>query len=176
VELGEKLRRERKSLKLTLEEVARKAGISKMTLHRIEKGISSPSVAVLGDISQVFRKSIESFIEEEDVDIRISKLKDQFFQEGKDLKSRILCTRGSLKIPKDASLAIYYVEAKEGAEVPMHRNRGFEWVFQICGKCEFYYNKKKYISEPGDVFFYDGRKPHSVKYIGENHFVLISFK
>lgn len=176
MEIGEKIRRERKSMKLTLEELATRVGISKMTLHRIETGKTSPSIAVLGDISQALHKPISSFIEEDHGYIKISRLNKQFIQEGKDLTSRVLSPRGSLKVPKDASIAIYYVEAKDGAEVQTHRNRGFEWVFQISGKCEIYYDKKKYLSGAGDVFFYDGRRPHSAKYYGKNTFILVSFK
>lgn len=42
--IGQAIRSRRKELKLTAEEVARAAGISRVTLHRIEKGESSVTV------------------------------------------------------------------------------------------------------------------------------------
>jgi transcriptional regulator with XRE-family HTH domain len=175
MEIGEKIRHERNLLSMTLEQLAKKVGISKMTLHRIETGKTSPSIATLGDISQVLQKPISSFIDEENGFIRIIRKKEQFTLASNSLRSRILSPRGSINVP-NGSLAINYVEAKGGTELKVHKNKGFEWVFQISGKSVFYYDKKKYISNPGDVFFYDGRRPHAVKYYGKNKFVLISFK
>ena len=155
MEIGEKIRYERNLLKMTLEELAKKVGISKMTLHRIETGKTSPSIATLGDISQVLQKPISSFIDEENGFVRIIRKKWQFTLVSNNLRSRILSPRGSINVP-NGNLAINYVEAKGGTELKVHKN--------------------KYISNPGDVFFYDGRRPHAVKYYGKNKFVLISFK
>ena len=43
-EVGNTVRAQRKALKLTAEEVAQAAGISRVTLHRVEKGESSVTV------------------------------------------------------------------------------------------------------------------------------------
>ena len=45
MELGQRIRNERKMMNMTLEKLAKKVGISKMTLHRIETGKTSPSIA-----------------------------------------------------------------------------------------------------------------------------------
>lgn len=176
MEIGEKIRKERKLVKLTLEDLSRKIKVSKMTLQRIETGKTSPSIAVLGDISQALRKSIDSFITDDSSYIRIIRANEQFLLSSDKLVSKILCSRGSLRVPEGRNIAIYYVEVKDGTELEGHRNRGYEWVFQISGTTEFYYEKKKYISNERDVFFYDGRRPHSAKYQGDNKFILISFK
>jgi transcriptional regulator with XRE-family HTH domain len=175
MKIGEKIRKERNLLKMTLEQLAQKVGISKMTLHRIETGKTSPSIAVLGDISQALQKPISSFIDEDHGFIRIIRKKEQFTLESGNLRSKILSPRGSINV-ENGNFAINYVEAKNGTELKVHKNKGLEWVFQISGKSAFYYDKKKYIANTGDVFFYDGRRPHAVKYYGKNKFVLISFK
>ena len=174
--LGQKIRDERKRLNLTLEDLANKVGISKMTLHRIETGKSSPSIACLGDIAQALNKSLVTFIEEHSGFIKISRKEDQFSVESNKLIARNIFPRGSLSSESLDSMAINYVEAKSGGETETHTNRGLEWVFQISGKSQFYYDNEEYAANPGDVFFYDGRRPHSTKYKGRNRFLLISFK
>jgi len=176
MDIGQKIRDERKRAKMTLEHLAKKVGISKMTLHRIETGKTSPSIAVLGDIAQALQKPITSFIEEENGFMKITRKKNQFSLENANLRTRNILPRGSISPNNLGSISINYVEAKDGMELETHTNKGFEWVFHLSGKTIIHYNNKEYESRPGDVFYYDGRKPHSVKYYGNNKFVLISFK
>jgi len=49
---------------LTLQKMARKLGVSPMTLQRIETGKSSPSLVLLSEIANTLNKSIYSFIKE----------------------------------------------------------------------------------------------------------------
>lgn len=176
MDIGQKVRDERKKMKMTLEHLAKKVGISKMTLHRIETGKTSPSIACLGDIAQALRRPLTSFIDEDRGFIKITRKKDQFSFDNDKLKARNILPRGSISPENLGSIAVNYVEAKDGAGIETHTNKGFEWVFHISGKTILYYDSKKYVSHPGDVFFYDGRRPHSVKYYGKNKFLLISFK
>ena len=176
MDLGQKIRFERKKKKMSLEALSKSACISKMTLQRIETGKTSPSIAVLGDIAQALGTPITSFIEENQRSIRIVKKKDQFAITGDDLFARNIFPRAPLSTLNAESMAINYVEAKSGAVVKTHTNNGFEWVFQISGNSVLIYDGEEYIANEGDVFFYDGRHPHSVKYKGKNKFLLISFK
>ena len=176
MDLGQRIRNERKMLNMTLEQLAKKVGISKMTLHRIETSKTSPSIAILGDIAEALHTPISNFIEEDKGFIKITKKEDQFSVEGDNLIAKNVLPRRSLNSLKIDSMAVNYVEARNGAEVKTHTIKGFEWVFQISGKSIFNYDGKELVGNPGDVFFYDGRKPHSVKYKGKNKFLLISFK
>ena len=176
MDLGQRIRNERKMMNLTLEQLSRKIGISKMTLQRIETGKTSPSIAILGDLAEALHTPITNFIEENSGFIKITRKKDQFSVDSDNLVATNVFPRRSFNSVKIDSLAINYVEASNGAEVKTHTNKGFEWVFQITGKSVFDYDGKEFVSNPGDVFFYDGNKPHSVKYKGKNKFLLISFK
>lgn len=64
VGLGSELRLRRKQLGLTMDEVARAAGISRVTLHRLEKGEPSVSVGALVSVANAIGAPIslnESF-------------------------------------------------------------------------------------------------------------------
>jgi transcriptional regulator with XRE-family HTH domain len=63
--IGTKTRAERQKSGFTLRELAKRLGISLITLQRIETGKSSPSVALLSEIAHQLNRSILSFLEEQ---------------------------------------------------------------------------------------------------------------
>jgi XRE family transcriptional regulator, regulator of sulfur utilization len=176
MELGRRIRNERKKANLTLEDLAKQIGISKMTLQRIETGKTSPSIAVLGDIANALGAPITSFIDETQGFIKVFNKNDQFSIISDGLNARNVFPRTPLSTLNAETMAINYVEARNGAKVKSHTNKGYEWVFQLTGKSMLFYDGKEYIAKEGDIFFYDGRRPHSVSYMGKNRFLLISFK
>lgn len=176
VEVGERIRKERTARGMSLDQLAKRVGVSKMTLHRVETGKTSPSIALLGDIADALEKSLTRLIEDEQEGfLRIVRKEEQFtFNEGA-IMARILFPRQRVKTD-EGTLAINYVECDRGGQIETHRNQGIEWVVQLAGTSIFIYDGQEYIAREGDVFFYDGRRPHSVKYSENNKFVLISFK
>jgi transcriptional regulator with XRE-family HTH domain len=62
--IGARIRSERNSLGLSLEALAKKVGVSKMTLQRIETGFTSPSIITLTDLSFHLKQPIETLIKE----------------------------------------------------------------------------------------------------------------
>lgn len=173
--LGERIRRERRAKGMGLAQMARLVGVSKMTLHRVETGKTSPSIALLGDIAQALEKPLVGLIQEEPQKfLRIKRKKEQpAFNEGL-LKGRVLLERQKIRA-EEGTMAVHYVEAKPGSKVDLHSNDGYELVLHLSGQTSFVYDGKEYTAGPGDLFFYDGRHPHSCLYNGSK-FILISFK
>ena len=92
--IGTKIRNERNRLGLSLEALARKVGISKMTLHRIETGMTSPSVITLTEISFHLKKPIESLIREGDPKVVLIKKAEQDDIMDPESGIRVLAPRG----------------------------------------------------------------------------------
>jgi transcriptional regulator with XRE-family HTH domain len=176
MQIGDRIRKERTTRGLSLAQLAKLVGVSKMTLHRVETGKTSPSIALLGDLAQALEKSLTGLLEDETSGfIQIVTKKEQFtFNEGQ-VTARILLPRQRIK-SENGTLAVNYVECTSGGKIESHRNQGMEFVFQFSGTSVFNYDGKEYTARPGDVFFYDGRRLHSVEYRGNNKFILISFK
>jgi len=57
-DIGKMIRRKRKALKLTQEQLAARAGIDKHYLSRIEKGKQQPSLNFLDKIAQAFESKL----------------------------------------------------------------------------------------------------------------------
>lgn len=64
IDLGERLRRRRKELKLTLQDVADQAGLSVGFISQIERGITVPSLVSLTSVSRVLKTDIGAFFKQ----------------------------------------------------------------------------------------------------------------
>ena len=170
--IGARIRAERNSLGLSLEALAKKVGVSKMTLQRIETGSTSPSIIILTDISFHLKQPIETLIKEGEPKFLLLK-KDQ--QENLwDPKSgiRILAPRGLIS----DRITITRSELTKGTIIEKHQNKGFEWAFIIEGNAILYLGDKSYSLEGGDAVFYDAHYPHGMKVNKKVRYVMLFLK
>jgi transcriptional regulator with XRE-family HTH domain len=157
-EIGIKIRNERRKNALTLRQLAKKVGISSITLQRIETGKSSPSVVLLSEIAQNLKKSIHSFFEEREEPFVCIKRKNQRSISSPMLKIKIIGPRNMIK----NNIVVTYGELKEGKRIDPHTNRGIEFNYNIEGKAELKLNGQSYFMEAGDSSAFDARLEHSV--------------
>ncbi len=157
-EIGTKIRIVRKKNGLTLEQLAKRVGISPITLQRIETGKSSPSVVLLSEIAQTLNRPIFSFFEEIDKSFVHIKRKNQRTILSSVLKTKII---GPRKMIKD-NIVVTYGELKKGKKIDLHTNPGIEWAFNLEGKSELKLNNQSYVTEAGDSIAYNARAEHSV--------------
>jgi transcriptional regulator with XRE-family HTH domain len=160
-EIGTKIRAERKKSGLTLDQLARKVGISAITLQRIEVGKSSPSVILLSQIANAVNKPIFSFFEEEGDSFIHIKRKSQRSVSSPVLKGTIIGPRRMIA----GNIIVTLGELKKGKCIDSHTNPGVEWVYHTEGKCEFKLNGQSFVIEEGDSISYNARMEHSVKAI-----------
>ncbi len=80
--LGEKIRAERKRLKLTLEELAEKIGASKSYVWELEnKPVVRPSAEKMMRLAEVFGARVEFLLDNDRTDIQPSDREEQFFRQ-----------------------------------------------------------------------------------------------
>lgn len=156
--IGTKIRIERKKSGLTLHQLAKKVGISPITLQRIETGKSSPSVVLLSEIAQQLNKPIHSFFEERDKPFICIKRKNQRSISSPMLKIKIIGPRNMIK----NNIVVTYGELKKGKKIDSHTNKGIEFNYNIEGKAELKLNGQSYFMEAGDSSAFDARLEHSV--------------
>jgi transcriptional regulator with XRE-family HTH domain len=157
--MGAKIRNERNRLRLSLETLARKVGISKMTLHRIETGMTSPSVITLTEISYHLKKPIESLIRDGDPKVVLIKKAEQDNIMDPESGIRVLAPRGLIT----SRITLTSAELKKGYAIETHVNHGFEWAFLTKGKAVVTVAGKDYPMQAGDCIFYDAHFQHSIR-------------
>mgnify|MGYP006291389931 FL=1 len=157
--IGGRIRAERNRLGLTLEALAAKVGVSKMTLQRIETGATSPSIVTLTDISFHLKQPIESLIREGEPNVVLLKKDDQDTLFDPESGIRVLAPRGLIS----ERVIITCARLDLGTVIETHVNRGFEWAYLIQGKAVVTVGAGAYPVEKGDAIFYDAHYPHSIQ-------------
>ncbi len=171
IEVGTKIREIRKETGLSMEELAKKVGVSSLTIHRIEVGKVSPSVALLSEIAYQLNYPLSSFLAVEKPVIVI-KGKEQKVIESRNLKLKVLAHKGVL----DENVSITVGKAEKGEFISKHKNEGFEITYIIKGNNVFKYGRKKYELKAGDLIYHDGKDWHSVTALEPSEFLNIYFK
>ena len=157
--IGARIRAERKRMGLSLEAFAKKVGISKMTLHRIETGVSSPSITCLIEIAFHLKQPVEALIKEGDPNVILLKKNQQETIFDPNIGIRVLTPRGIIS----DRITIIGAELKKGTVIETHTNKGFEWAYIIEGKAVVNVGNRRYALEQGDAIFYDAHFPHSIE-------------
>lgn len=165
--IGAKIRSERNRLGLSLEALAKKVGVSKMTLQRIETGSTSPSIIILTDISFHLKQPIETLIKEGEPKVVLLKKGEQNTIFDPESGIRVLAPKGLIT----DRLTVTYAELEAGETIELHQNKGFEWAFLIDGKAVVRVGTKDYDVAEGDTIFYDAHFPHSIRVYEKIHYV-----
>jgi transcriptional regulator with XRE-family HTH domain len=170
-EVGIRIRDIRKRLGISMKELADKVGVSYLSIYRIEKGKVSPSTLLLSKIADALSYPISSFFVTSNSKVIHIKGHERPMIQSRNLNLRILAPRGAI----DESISIIAGHAQKGIFVSRHKNEGFELTYVIRGSCLFKHGGKEYKLEEGDLIYFDGSVPHSVKASEGHDFLGIHF-
>lgn len=157
--LGVRLRDLRTGRGWTQDELARRAGLSKSYLSRIEDGDRQPSLASLLSLAQAFDVALASLFdvqataEKHCVVLRAGTLTPQT---GSGLRYTPLSAAGH-----GAGMQPIRVTVPAGREDGEgYRHDGEEWLLVLSGSLRLALADETYILSPGDTAHFDARVPH----------------
>ncbi len=157
--IGFRIRQERRKHKLSLEALSKRLGISKMTLQRVETGVTCPSIILLSEIAFHLKRPVESFIREGSTKVvHLTRKQQETLFDGKG-KFRVIGPRGLIS----DRVVLTYSELEKNTAIETHTNDGFEWAYLIDGSALVEVSGNTYRFRPGDVLFYDAHFPHSIR-------------
>jgi transcriptional regulator with XRE-family HTH domain len=165
LKIGERLKRLRMINSLTQEELASRADLTKGYISQLENDATSPSIATLKDIIDVFGVSMQEFFSET-VDEEIVFGKDSRVQASDDddgIKVELLVP-GAQNREMDPVL-VTLVPGEEMKEQPFHEGEEFGYV--LLGKVQLKLDEKIYIIKKDECFYFTSDKKHAVKNIGK---------
>jgi len=172
-DVGQRLRRLRLRLGLSQRELARRAGVSNATISMIESNRVSPSIAALKLVLAAIGVGIGDFFAAPEAEagrvvfradelIEIAGGPVSYRQVGADLRGR------SLQVLHER----YRPGAQSGKKMLSHQ--GEEAGVVIKGRLGLEVDGRRYELGAGDAYFFDSRKPHAFKNIGEGDLVVVS--
>jgi transcriptional regulator with XRE-family HTH domain len=161
--IGAEVHRLRKSLDLTIAELAAAAGITAGMLSKIENGEVSPSLGTLGALSKALHVPVSQFFVESDEHRDCS-----FVKAGAGLRIERRGTKaGHLYDLLGHSLAgaigvePYLITLKKDAQPYTNfRHAGVEFLYMLSGKVRYRHADRTYVMEKGDALFFDAAARH----------------
>ena len=167
--LGQKIRERRKMKGLTLRELSSRLGISPSTLHKIEKGVLSPTVILMLEICHALDTPIYTFIKD----------KKKVFVHIKKDEQKELTTNGlSVNLVADNGLIsddinFSVVTCKKGEVLKKHTSPCYVFSYMLKGKIRIAFNNDVYEAEAGDAVYYDGSFPHKTEALSDMELILL---
>ena len=166
-EIGAKVAAARADRGWSLAQLATRADLSTATVHKVERGAMTPSIAVLMKIAAALGRPVAHFIDESDVqrDVAVVRAGDHesIPTTKHGLKLRNITGRyGPFQIA--GAEATFAADATSGRE-PM-RHPGEELVYLLDGRLRFGVGDQLHDLAPGDAIHYRTYHPHHWTNVG----------
>lgn len=157
--IAHSLRREREAARISVSELARRAGVSKATVSQLESGAGNPSVETLWAIGDALGVPFSTLVDERTTAPRLIRLGDHAGVPSS--ASPYLATLLSAAAP-GTRRDIYLIQAEPGEprrSLP-HRTGTTEHVVLVSGEALIGPAENPQLLQPGDYLSYPGDAPH----------------
>jgi transcriptional regulator with XRE-family HTH domain len=169
-QIVENIKRIRQNQKMSLERLAKIAGLTKGYISKIEHSQKAPPVSTLAKIAKALDTEVSFLIAErsseapENINICIVRRNER----------KEVVSRGtfygyhyeSLAYKKIGKSMEPYILEPAFDERAIFSHDGEEFMYILEGTNEFVYDNKRYILKKGDSVYYDSKIPHSGRSIG----------
>jgi transcriptional regulator with XRE-family HTH domain len=170
--VGKNINNIRKHKNITLQDLARRSGLTKSYLSRIERSRKAPPYATVNRIAMALEVEVAYLISE-----KVEGLSDIRISIAKKNKGLAVHTLGSsygynyeaLGFSKPGKNMQPYIITAAFDEKNIFQHEGEEFLYVLEGTYEFIYDGKKYIMEEGDSAYFDSGVPHTARSLGEKN-------
>jgi transcriptional regulator with XRE-family HTH domain len=167
-----RLKQLRNLKKLTLQQLAQKAGCTKSYISQLEKGTSSPSISMLGHLAEALEIPVADLIRDESDEergnwhLRKADRRTINYPDGK-VTSQLL-TKGVFQKKMQPLLSVIEPGGMLNNSGKMSHPKGAEeFVLVLRGEIEFEIGSKLISLLQGDTLYFDGDLPHRWMNIGK---------
>jgi transcriptional regulator with XRE-family HTH domain len=158
--LGEKLRKRRKELKLTLQDVADGAGVSVGFISQIERGITVPSLTSLIAVCRVLKVDVGSFFQQPKLDAPFTHRESrEVFGLGGISGNAVTYERLSASFPGNVLRSTLIHEPPGYRSEPMS-HEGEEIFYIVSGALTIELDGQRMILEAGDTAHFPSTRVH----------------
>lgn len=161
--LGKKIRKRRRAIDMTLQQVSERVGLSIGFLSQIERGASTPSLASLCNIAEALETNVDAFIKAPPQSATVSRQGErQSFSLGDVRRTYELLGSG---IP-GAKLHPTLVRRPPGHVSEMMHNEGEDFVYILEGSILLEVAGERHILNKGDSMHFQSHLPHRSATLG----------
>lgn len=175
--IGERIRARRRKLRMSLDELAERTGLSKSFLSQIERAISSPSIESLELIAEALELPMFLFFIEDDAEKVVTRRNEQRKIGVPD--SRFEYKSVWFGSSRKMEILIGHLKPGESStEQPRGHSAGSLTAVDECfivlqGRVEFQLDEERYVLEAGDSAYFNGTMPHRYTALGDEELVVL---
>lgn len=168
--LGTRVRTYREKLGLSVEDLAKNAGLDAALVSNIEDGKAYPAISVMVKLSRALGQRLGTFMDDQFRD-------DPLIVRGTERKEEALPHRGSGpnhyryfllgKGKTDRHMEPFYIQIEPSETEDISSHEGEEFIIVVSGEVEFVYGQERYRLGPGDSMYYNSIVPHYVGAAGD---------
>lgn len=158
MEIGAKLKTLRVAKRLTQEELADRAELSKGFISQLERDLTSPSIATLVDILQCLGTNLKDFFNDEEDDQIVFKKEDYFEKTDYELGNRIEWIIPNAQ--KNEMEPIRLTLASGGSTYPDLPHEGEEFGYVISGNITIHIGNKSFKAKKGESYYFTPSEKH----------------
>jgi transcriptional regulator with XRE-family HTH domain len=162
LEVGRRVREHRLDKRLTLQELADRADVSKGLVSQIENGRTIPSLPVLFNLIRSLELGISDFFQDLSIEepAVVVQRKGDYRPIKKEEVEGFSYWRILTKSFPASMVDFVLLELTPGAHRDEVRTDAFEYKYVLSGEVEYLINGVTYHLEEGDSICFDGRLPH----------------
>lgn len=162
--VGATLKRHRQAQRLTIQDLAGRAGISRGMLSRIENGQATPSLDTLARVCQAIGLSLSALFKDHDIPVGHAR----HVPAGKGM---VVVRRGTRRGHSYELLSYdqgpkkrfepFLITLDDQSEVfPRFQHPGMEFLYMLKGQLDYRHGNQVYTLKPGDALTFQGDIPH----------------
>ena len=158
VAIGSRIRAARESQRMTIEQVAEAAGLSKGFLSRVERDESSPSVASLVSLCQVLSLPIGDLFATPETHLTRATEAPRISLGGEGIVERLLTARSERRL----QIIQAEIEPRGTGESDLYAvDCDVDVLHVVRGRVELIMTNDRYELSAGDTLTFPGREPHT---------------
>ncbi|MEI6797197.1 MAG: XRE family transcriptional regulator [Methanomassiliicoccales archaeon] len=163
--LGKRVRSFRERLGLSVEDLAKNAGIEPALVHGIEEGHVYPAIGVLVKLSRALGQRVGTFVDDHAVDdpliVRAHGRQEETAQhKGGAAGHYHYFSLGKGKT--DRHMEPFFISIEASADKALSSHEGEELIIVVSGEVELLYGRDVQRLGPGDSVYYNSIVPHHV--------------
>lgn len=164
MDIGERIKRLRILNELTQEELAQRCDLTKGFISKIERDITSPSIATLMDILEALGTDLKKFFNEDVQDKIVFTKEDIYESTNEDILHKV-----SWLIPnaqKNAMEPILIELEPKGTSNFEEPHKGEEFGYVLKGNLTLHFGNKKLKIKKGESFYFKSSQTHYIENTG----------
>jgi transcriptional regulator with XRE-family HTH domain len=156
--IGSRLRAARHAQQFTIDQLAVATGLTKGFISRIERDMTSPSVATLVALCEVLNVSIGDLFAVSAGELVTAESAPRINLGGIDVNERLLTPRGESRVQVVRSTV---APGGTGGDKLYTVNSPVDAVHVLSGSLTVRFSDRNFTLAPGDTLTFDGREPHT---------------